>query len=57
MDQNVPKESVDDKNKKDDEVKETSHDDDDAMSKYEGIREERRNSLETAFKHTMDLFF
>lgn len=47
----VPKEPVENNDKKEDEAKEKSVEDDD-MSGYEG----RRKSLVTAFKNTMDQF-
>jgi len=51
------KDLIDEKDKKEEphSDKEESADQDD-MSAFEGRREERRKSLETAFKHTMDPF-
>lgn len=51
-----PKESLQDDNKQEKSVKEPDQHDDIHEDEYVGYHEERRKSLENAFKHTMDLF-
>lgn len=51
-----PKESLQEDNKNEKSVNEDEHHDDMNDNEYVGYHEERRKSLENAFKHTMDLF-